>query len=701
MAKRVTTNLPVASEELQALALGILRALNAALKITQLYAHNHPSLGHAIAQLQVHYEAAMVDHLLVNLTFTGDTIAVNDGELPLLDVPLRRLSRHLHQIGIATLSFAPGADEEVLRHLIEVLATPLQQVLEVGNIEALIDTARLGAVRILPLDYTRVFRVAANGLPSSHELIDTEGLWYAMITGYVVRRPEELDREARDFITAFAADPRKLRYFADELAQLQLDEQWIEVGRVKGSLLANFYRSLGTLLHDQQGIQRQVFVTRVARGTEGLRPLQLVKLLTESEDEAAGPGYEIVDELIAAFRPHRAAELLLAAAGEADEGEMMRLVERLLTVHPQKKRILDLLDQQTETVRQLKDGNVAQSEALRTLCRRFADTDYLSILQEPSASSASDYIEQLRSLEEDRDLAAELLQGLLLDVAKQEQASLYLALLEVEDDPEQFTDQLITLERLVNEAVESHSYDVALAILDGLRRLGTQDSPLTGDFRAQTVAWLTGLDHRPLITTLVADYGHYGATPAERDVNHCLTALGEPAIDCLLDLLKESGDRSQRRAILTLLKNQGTVILPQIQRRLEDPIWYFVRNLLHLLGELGQEESARLLIPLLHHNDHRVVKEALAGLGQIGSRNATPFIARLLLTEPALATKKHDEVRIAAARTLARIGDPRAVETLRRGSLVRRSAVAQVCEETLRDNVNRTTGSGNGGEDRA
>jgi HEAT repeat protein len=200
-----------------------------------------------------------------------------------------------------------------------------------------------------------------------------------------------------------------------------------------------------------------------------------------------------------------------------------------------------------------------------------------------------------------------------------------------------------------------------------------------------------------LIATLVMDYGQYGGTPAERDVNQCIAALGAPAIDCLLDLLKDSGDRAQRRAILTLLKNQGNGILPQVQQRLEDPVWYFVRNLLHLLGELGQEESARLLIPLLNHGDHRVVKEALAGLGQIGSRNATPFIARLLLTEPALATKKHDEVRITAARTLARIGDQRALDTLRRGTFVRRPAVARVCEETLRDSSSRTAARGDGG----
>jgi hypothetical protein len=700
MTGRSTPNLPIASGELQELASGLLRSLNAALKVTQLYTVDHPAVVSAIAQLRDRYQAAMADHLLVNLTFTGETIAVNDNMLPMLESQHLRLSRHLHEIGIATVGFAPGATDGALYHLIEVLATRRQQVLEVGSIEAFIDPARLGALRVLALDYSRVFRVAANGLPSPNELLDADGLWYAMITGYVVRRPEELNEEARNFISAFAADPSKLRHLADELATLELNEEWIEIGKVKGSLLANFYRSLGTLLQGSQGGQRQALVNQVARGTEGLHPLQLIQLLTETDGTADEPGSEIVDELIAAFRPDRATELLTEAAGMADDAELTRLVERLLTVHPEKKRILDLLERQTETVRQLKDGNIAQAEALQILCRRFADSDYLAIFQEPTSSSPSDYIEQLRFLDEDRGLAAELLQGLLLEVAEREQASLHLALLECEDDPEQFTDQLSTLEGLLVDAVDGKNYDVALAIVEGLIHLGTPESPLEEAFRSQTAAMVDTLPRLPLLTILVADYADYGATAAERDVNQLVATLGKVAIDDLLDMLKESGDRSERRTILTLLRNQGIAILPQVQTRLEDPVWYFVRNLIHLLGDLRQEESARLLIPLLHHNDHRVVKEALVVLGRIGSRNATPFVGRLLLTEPPLPTKKNDEIRIAAARTLGVLGDARAMESLRKGSHVRRPVIAHTCEEILRDQSSRAVARGAGREER-
>jgi len=700
MTGRSSPNLPLASDELQELASGILRTLNAALKVTQLYTVEHPSVDSAIAQLRERYQAAMADHLLVNLTFTGETIAVNDNVLPKLETQHLRLSRHLHEIGIATLGFAPGAADGALYHLIEVLATPRQEVLEAGSIEAFIDQARLGALRILPLDYSRVFRVTANGLPSQNELLDADGLWYAMITGYVVRRPEELNEEARNFISAFAADPGKLRHLADELATLELNEEWIEIGKVKGSLLANFYRSLGTLLQSSQGGQRQALVNQVARGTEGLHPLQLIELLAETDGTGDEPGNEIVDELIAAFRPDRATELLAEAAGTADDSDLARLVERLLTVHPEKKRILDLLERQTETVRQLKDGNIAQAEALQTLCRRFADSDYLAILREPTSSSSSDYIEQLRFLDEDRGLAAELLQELLLEVAEREQASLHLALLECEDDAEQFTDQLATLEGLLMDAVDGQNYDVALAIVEGLTHLGTPAGPLNEAYREQTAVMVEALPRAPLLTILVADYADYGATAAERDVNQLITTLGEIAIDHLLDMLKDSGDRSERRTILTLLRNQGIAILPQLQTRLEDPVWYFVRNLIHLLGELRQEESARLLIPLLHHNDHRVVKEALVVLGRIGSRNATPFIGRLLLTEPPLSTKKNDEIRIAAARTLGVLGDPRAIETLRKGSHLRRPAVAHTCEEILREHSSRVSARGAGREER-
>jgi len=677
MSATESQTLPEASPEFVAIALPILRALNGAWRGAQLYTAGHPSVAAAVARLQAAYEVAMADHLLISLTFPGEEIAINDGRIPDLEIGLRRLSAHVHAIGLATLRLAPGATPDHLTHVIEVLATPRPVVLQAGRIDAFIDEARLGPTRLLPLDYRPIFLVGANGLPGRAQLVDPAGLWYAMITGYVVRTPDRLDHEARAFIEAFATDPTKLRHLADELAHLELDEEWIDLHKVKGTLLANFYRSLGQLLHAGE-LQPEV-ATGVARATERLDPDRLVALVAEVSEGDDG----VMDELLAAFQPERAAHLFSTAGGDKEEA-LVQVAERLLTVHPEKKRILDLLDASEQEVAALAGDGPPTVEVLRALCVRLGEGAALDLLHEAPGGVASDYVDQLRSLTEDREITAQLLRGLALEAAEQERAELHLTLIEQEDDPEELDDQLATLTALALSTAVDGRYHATLGVVEGLVSLAG-DAGLEAERRERIGAAVDHLPVAEIVALLAAGYGDYGATPTERDVSRLIAALGPRAIDALLNRLHETEDRSERRAIVTLLKNQGEAILGQVASRLKDPTWYFVRNLLHLLGLFHAEESARLVIPLLHHPDLRVVKEALVTLGRIGSRQATPFIAKLLLTEPTLPSRHSDDLRASAARALTYLDDPRAAQSLQRGTRGRRTTVVQACAAALRE----------------
>lgn len=669
--------LPEAPPEFVAVSLPILRALSGAWKGAQLYTAGHPSVAEAVGRLHEAYEEAMKDHLLLSLTFPGDEVAINDGRIPDLEVGLSRLSAHVHAIGLATLRLAPGATPDHLAHVVEVLATPRSVVLQAGRIGAFIHEERLGPLRLLPLDYRPIFLVGANGLPGRAQLIDPAGLWYAMITGYVVHTPDRLDSEARSFIEAFATDPTKLRHLADELANLELDDKWIDLHKVKGTLLANFYRSLGHILHT--GELKPEVAAGVARATERLEANRLVALVAEVAEDDEG----VVDELLAAFQPERAANLFTAAGGAAGES-LVQVAERLLTVHPEKKRILDLLDASEQEVAALTGDGPPTMEVLRALCSRLGDGAALDLLHEAPGGVASDYVDQLRSLTEDREITAQLLRDLALEATEQERAELHLTLIEQEDDPEELEDQLATLGTLALSTAVDGRYHATLAVVEGLVSLAANEA-LTAERRKRIQAAVDRLPAAEIVALLTGGYGDYAATPTERDVSRLITALGERAIENLFDRLREATDRSERRAIVTLLKNQGDSILPRVAARLRDPAWYFVRNLLHLLGLFHAEESARLVIPLLRHTDLRVVKEALTTLSRIGSRQTTPFIAQLLLTEPTLPSRHSDDLRASAARALTHLDDPRAAQALQRGTRSRRAAVVQACAGALRE----------------
>ncbi|RMF83412.1 MAG: hypothetical protein D6739_07240, partial [Nitrospirae bacterium] len=600
------SSLPTATPELAAVALPILRALNGAWKAAQLYTAGHPSVAEGVERLYQAYEAALKDRLLLSLSFPGEALLADDALLEEAEPPLLRLSSHAHGIGIATLRLAPGATPDHLRHVVEVFATPRPVVLQKGRIEAFIDRDRLGPLRLLPLDYRPIFRVGATGLPAREDLVDPAGLWFAMITGHVIHAPDRLDPEARAFIEGFTADSEKLHHLAEELARLELDSQWIDLHKVKGSLLANFYRSLGHLL--RRGELGREVLPGVARATQHLPTERLVELVSEvgRDDE------EVVDELVSAFAPERAARLL-AAAGAAEDQEVVRVAQRLLTVHPEKKRILDLLEAREQEVEALERGGAGGLAALHALCARLGDTGALAVFREPSRFEASDYIDQLRALTEDREVAAQLLHDLALEVAEQERMELYLALVEHEEDPEELEDQIATLATLAAEAVADGRHHAALTVIQGMRELAAADH-LAPERRQRLSQALAELPVKEMVALLAASYPEYGGTPAERDVNRLVAALGDTAVARLLDRLREAESRTERRAIVTLLANQGERILPQVAARLRDPAWYFVRNLLHLLGRFRVEESARLVIPLMNHADARVAHEAITTL---------------------------------------------------------------------------------------
>lgn len=108
------------------------------------------------------------------------------------------------------------------------------------------------------------------------------------------------------------------------------------------------------------------------------------------------------------------------------------------------------------------------------------------------------------------------------------------------------------------------------------------------------------------------------AKEVREQVAELFVLLGPPAVVPLIDLIAQSLDRGVRRAACTTLARLGATAIGPALDRLERPDlpWYLIRNLLMVLGEIGQE------VPLdfrryLRHEDHRVREEAVTALARI------------------------------------------------------------------------------------
>ena len=103
------------------------------------------------------------------------------------------------------------------------------------------------------------------------------------------------------------------------------------------------------------------------------------------------------------------------------------------------------------------------------------------------------------------------------------------------------------------------------------------------------------------------------------EAGRSLVMTAQYSISCLLDLLQDSEASSERGLILNLIPQIGPAAAPAVIERIEESApWYYLRNLVRLLGRVGSEGHAKILAPLMVYDDLRVQREAFRSINNIG-----------------------------------------------------------------------------------
>ena len=95
-------------------------------------------------------------------------------------------------------------------------------------------------------------------------------------------------------------------------------------------------------------------------------------------------------------------------------------------------------------------------------------------------------------------------------------------------------------------------------------------------------------------------------------------ALGPHSVESLLAGLAREEDWEIRKPFLAFVAARGKASIPPLLRRLSDPSWYLVRNVLLILGDIGDPSTIPSIAVALEHPEPRVRRDAVAALGKIG-----------------------------------------------------------------------------------
>jgi HEAT repeat protein len=124
---------------------------------------------------------------------------------------------------------------------------------------------------------------------------------------------------------------------------------------------------------------------------------------------------------------------------------------------------------------------------------------------------------------------------------------------------------------------------------------------------------------------------HLGATDqASVEAAEVLKRAGVRAANYLIDRLAEEEDRGSRARLVTLLKDMNRSSSLPFTARLKDTRWFLVRNVVHILGELGDTSALPALREVARHGDPRVRKELVRTFMRLGTPECEDMIIEAL-----------------------------------------------------------------------
>ncbi len=136
------------------------------------------------------------------------------------------------------------------------------------------------------------------------------------------------------------------------------------------------------------------------------------------------------------------------------------------------------------------------------------------------------------------------------------------------------------------------------------------------------------------------------------DVERFATLLGNHGIVTLLELLADEKNAGRRNTLCKLLVSCSRLNLTSLGSKVLDHRWYLVRNVVSILGQIGDTNTIRYLRQAASHRDPRVRLESVRALSPMGSAAFAPI--------KAIIYDENKTVRLEALKALGMTRNPAA-----------------------------------------
>jgi hypothetical protein len=641
----------------------LLRGLLALVKVRQIYPAGHRLVEASLERLAADFAAYFVSEETLSLGFLRSGLLLGEAPVKQKTPVIERLQQACYERGIAQIAFSRGIAPADLRLLIEALVLPREQIATAGGVEAWLAQNGCAHLRIAEFRYQTLLGVKEP--PSELSQEEREIAIWKTLVHFSSDRLHQLEGQEHRLRKFFLSNPR----LAEKLAALGRATNHPEADPKLTEALA----PIETFIHhltELPASDRDLFLDRLSH-------------LAHEETEALPPGGTLptAEQEITLDTFTKSHLLDLMAMVVALEGKAtQRLVStfKQLSQEEMEQKVLPELSRRMEAARQ-GQGAVPYPlwNAVEHLLLTRSEKEYMSETYTESLELLSGDRGALPPAQWEADRLMEYTGTIREEEIQWYRAQVLLELLAFETGTVEILQEL---GEFVEEFLLTGRYAEAAEVL---RSLSPYRAPASEpDQSRAATAIFASID--PLqIVDQVAELLPTLTVNQQEGARQLLSLLQEEMVIPLLERLALEEKISTRRFLLELLAQCSSAVVPEILKRLPDAPWYYLRNLVMLLGDLRDEQAVPPLHHLLDHGNPKVQREVVAALGKIGSRRSVPLLRSILEKDAWIPTEQSDQIRILAAKSLQQIGGEEAGLALRKGSQSRRKIVRETCQKLV------------------
>lgn len=210
-----------------------------------------------------------------------------------------------------------------------------------------------------------------------------------------------------------------------------------------------------------------------------------------------------------------------------------------------------------------------------------------------------------------------------------------ITLVSLDPRPMQFASTMSTLEDALGVLVDRGEFEAAAAAASRLKE-ASEDSAFTPEQRTRLRQAIGRFSRPGDVRALARTLQLFSPSTSEyKAARRLLDALGAATIQPLLELLADEQSMAARKGLVDLLSEMAPGCVRDFGAYVSDPRWFFVRNVVTILGATKSPESLPYLERTLRHPEARVRRETIRALCGNNDRLAAEMLIAALSDENA------------------------------------------------------------------